>query len=51
MDERECRICGMPIDDLENGTAEEERAYDAELCLQDAENELGPMPEDDVAQP
>ena len=47
MDERECRVCGMPIDDLEQGTAEEERAYAAELCTQDAENELGPMPEDD----
>ncbi len=47
MDEPECRICGMPIDDLEAGTAEEERAFMAGLCLQDAEDELGPMPEED----
>lgn len=37
MDEKECTVCGMPIDDLEQGTAEEEAAYDAGLCTTDFE--------------
>ena len=39
MDEEECTECGMPIDDLEQGTAEEEAAFEANLCLQDFENQ------------
>lgn len=37
MSERECSVCAMPIDDLEQGTAEEEAAYDAGLCMTDFE--------------
>ena len=37
MDEKECTACGTPIDDLRQGTAEEEAAYDAGLCMDDFE--------------
>ena len=38
MDERECSVCAAPIDELEQGTEEEEAAYAAGLCLTDYEN-------------
>ena len=37
MNEKECTVCGMPIDDLEQGTGAEEAAYDAGLCMTDFE--------------
>ena len=39
MDERECTVCEEPIDELASGSAMEEAAYAAELCVGDFDDE------------